>query len=187
MPYSALFNAVFTATVAAEGNGKLDLNQNDRGNWTGGQVGVGKLKGSKFGISAMSYPTLDIFNLTLEDAHGIYKSDYFDKVRGDDLPPPLALLVFDAAVNSGPLRAALWLQASLGVSQDGVIGEEETIPALRHHEAQGDLLSVCAEFMAQRLTFVGRTPIFQQDTLGLSRRFMTRAFLAANFAVEGAA
>jgi lysozyme family protein len=31
------------------------------------------------------------------------------------LPGPLALVVFDAAVNSGPGRAVRWLQAALGV------------------------------------------------------------------------
>ena len=39
------------------------------------------------------------------------------------MPPSLALLVFDAAVNCGVGRAARWLQGVLGVAQDGVLGD----------------------------------------------------------------
>lgn len=52
----------------------------------------------------------------------IYKRDYWDKVAGDDLPTPVNLVVFDAAVNSGPGRAVRWLQDACGVSADGVVG-----------------------------------------------------------------
>jgi lysozyme family protein len=184
MPDSALYKRVFAATVGAEGD-KLDLSPNDRGNWTSGTVGVGVLKGSRFGLSAMTYPNLDIANLTIGDAYRIYLPDFFDKVRGDDLPAPLALLVFDAAVNSGVPRSSRWLQAALGVGQDGVIGLEETIPAVRFAVAQGHVMAVCAECMAQRLAFVGKAAIFQQDTLGLSRRMIRMAFLAASMNEAG--
>lgn len=185
MPASLLFAAVFAATVAAEGGGRLDLSANDRGNWTSGQVGVGKLKGSKFGISAMSYPTLDIFNLTLDDAQAIYWHDYWTPIHGDELPPALALLAFDAAVNSGVGNAIHWLQSALVVKIDGKIGDI-TLAAARDMAAAGRLDEVCAEFMAQRLAQISRAPIWQQDALGLSRRFLSRAFLAATFTVEGA-
>ncbi|MFC0406768.1 hypothetical protein [Roseomonas elaeocarpi] len=34
----------------------LSMVSTDPGNWTGGQVGKGKLKGTKYGIAAASYP-----------------------------------------------------------------------------------------------------------------------------------
>ncbi len=52
----------------------------------------------------------------------IYKRNYWDKVRGDDLPSGLDYVAFDAAVNSGPARGAKWLQQGLGVAADGKIG-----------------------------------------------------------------
>lgn len=52
----------------------------------------------------------------------IYKVQYWDAVRGDDLPSGIDAAVYDYAVNSGPGRAARELQAVLGVAQDGVIG-----------------------------------------------------------------
>jgi lysozyme family protein len=57
-----------------------------------------------------------------EEVAAIYKRNYWDKVRGDDLPAGLDLVAFDAAVNSGPARGARWLQTALGVAADGKIG-----------------------------------------------------------------
>lgn len=78
---------------------------NDRGNWTSGKIGVGVNKGTKYGITAMTYPTLDIKNLTLDEARAIYKRDYWDKMNGDKLEPALALVAFDTAINSGVGKA----------------------------------------------------------------------------------
>jgi hypothetical protein len=40
----------------------------DQGNWKSGVVGKGLLKGIKFGIVANTDPSLDIKNLTIEQA-----------------------------------------------------------------------------------------------------------------------
>ena len=130
-------DAAFAVVVGEEGGYGAD--PRDPGNWTGGQVGAGVLRGTKFGISAAAYPTLDIEALTLADAQAIYRRDYWDRVAGDDLPPPVALLTFDAAVNQGPERAARWLQLAAGVDADGIVGPE-TIAAV--HGA--DVLDVLA-------------------------------------------
>jgi lysozyme family protein len=102
----------------------------DRGNWTGGARGYGELKGTKYGISAKSYPHIDIKNLTLDEASAIYRRDYWGAVRGAEMPRPIALAVFDAAVLHGVDRASKWLQRSLGVVVDGIIGPV-TIEATR--------------------------------------------------------
>jgi hypothetical protein len=82
--------------------GGLSMNPDDNGNWTGGKKGVGVLKGTKYGISAASYPNLDIKNLTPEQAKAIYKKDYWDKIGADGIPENVRLSAFDAAVNQGP-------------------------------------------------------------------------------------
>lgn len=56
------------------------------------------------------------------DLRKIYRRNYWDKVRGDDLPSGLDLVAFDGAVNSGPARGARWLQQGLGVNADGKVG-----------------------------------------------------------------
>lgn len=63
-----------------------------------------------------------IEDLTLDDAGKVYKSDYWDKVKGDDLIYPIALMSFDCAVNQGVYKATRWMQRALGVKQDGIIG-----------------------------------------------------------------
>ena len=94
----------------------------DHGNWTGGWVGVGELRGTKFGIAANAYPNEDICNLTVDRAKEIYRRDFWDPVRADELPAEVRYAVFDAAVKSGVRQAARWLQRAAGVRDDGVIG-----------------------------------------------------------------
>jgi lysozyme family protein len=161
------FEHAFAVVVGHEGG--YDATQADPGNWTGGAVGQGTLGGTKFGISAAAYPTLDIANLTPEQAQAIYKRDYWDHVRGDDLPPPLALLVFDAAVNNGVARAARWLQAAAGTTADGEIGPG-TLAALDAAVAKTGGAPLCAEFMAQRLSFMASLPTWKVFGLGWARR-----------------
>ena len=65
------FDQAFERLIGHEGNFTND--KDDRGNWTTGIIGKGQLKGTKYGISAMTYPQLDIKNLTLDQAKQIYK------------------------------------------------------------------------------------------------------------------
>ena len=60
--------------------------------------------------------------LTHDDVYPIYKENYWDRVRGDDLPSGVDWAVFDFCVNSGVSRSAKALQRIVGVEQDGGIG-----------------------------------------------------------------
>lgn len=77
---------------------------------------------TKYGISKRQYPDLDIAALTLEDAKAIYRRDYWDKVRGDQVPWPLNLFLFDAAVNQGVEATVRMLQKAIDLPQDGIFG-----------------------------------------------------------------
>lgn len=64
-------------------------------------------------------------DLPLSVAISIYRSDYWEPIKADQLPDHLRFHVFDAAVNSGPGQAVRWLQQAAGFStqqQDGIIG-----------------------------------------------------------------
>lgn len=52
----------------------------------------------------------------------IYRRDYWDACRCDELPAPVAVVVFDTAVNCGCRRAVQFLQRAIGTKDDGVIG-----------------------------------------------------------------
>tara|TARA_R110000823_G_scaffold302162_1_gene423317 strand:- start:16 stop:528 length:513 start_codon:yes stop_codon:yes gene_type:complete len=60
--------------------------------------------------------------LTHDDVYPIYRENYWDRIRADDLPSGVDWSVFDWGVNSGTSRAAKALQRIAGVEQDGGIG-----------------------------------------------------------------
>lgn len=77
---------------------------------------------TKFGISKHSYPNEDIKNLTLDRAKQLYRADYWNRVRGDELQFPAALALFDYAVNSGVETAIRAAQKALDLKVDGILG-----------------------------------------------------------------
>ena len=160
----------FELVVGHEGG--LSMDRADRGNWTSGQIGVGKLNGTKYGVSAMAYPHLDIRNLTLRDAQDIYRRDYWNKARCDELPAGLDYLVFDAAVNHGVSRAVRFLQAAVGATVDGVIGANTIARATRALDQSKAVTSFCIT----RALFYTDIGTFQRYKNGWFRRvFETHA------------
>jgi len=81
--------------------GGFTKDAHDPGNWTGGKVGKGVLKGTNFGIAANSHPNLDIPNLTKAEAAKLYRVEYWNACSCDLLVTGVDLVVMDAAVNSG--------------------------------------------------------------------------------------
>ncbi len=169
------FDQAFSLVVGFEG-GYCDEHA-DPGNWTGGAVGCGILRGTKFGISAAAYPALDIAALTAKDAAAIYRRDYWAVVGGDDLPPPLALLVFDAAVNNGVGRATRWLQQAVDATVDGRIGPE-TLACIRRAVAAQGVQAIGSEFLARRLVFMAGLATWRTFGLGWARRLCALPFLS---------
>ena len=90
---------------------------------------------TRFGISKRAYPDVDILRLTEDEAKAIYRRDYWDKLRTDEIPAPLALCVFDCAVNMGRDKAIRLLQRACGVAQDGVMGGNTIAAANRLSDA----------------------------------------------------
>jgi lysozyme family protein len=96
----ANFDVAFEVAFGHEGGYTDD--PNDDGNWTGGKKGVGELKGTKFGISAKTYPDLDIKNLTVPEAKSVYLFDWWEPNRyGEIAAQVIATKVFDLAINMG--------------------------------------------------------------------------------------
>jgi len=146
---------------------QLDLTASDSGNWTGGSVGVGTLKGSKEGISAASYPTLDIANLTDETICFIYKTDYLDKVCFEQMPIAVGVIIADCAINQGVGAAKILLQQSVDVETDGYIGPQ-TLEAVNKYNSNPDPLVI--EIAARRGLRYAQTNNLQTFGLGWFRR-----------------
>lgn len=114
------FEKAFGELIGNEGGYKCE--STDRMDWTSGIIGKGELRGTKYGLSAGTYPTLDIKNLTLEQAQAIYMRDWWLRFKGDLFPYELAFQVFDAEVNHGHGMGIKFLQRALGVQDDGIFG-----------------------------------------------------------------
>ena len=91
----------------------------------------------------------DMRELPLDLAQRIYKDRYWDAVQAEHLPADVRYAVFDAAVNSGVVQAAKWLQRACGVKDDGVIGPQ-TIRAANALHPEG----LKRKMLAQRLRFM---------------------------------
>ena len=63
-------------------------------------------------------------DLTPDDVAPIYKKNYWDRVKGDQLPSGVDWCAFDWAVNSGSGRPAKAIQRAVGATQDGAIGNQ---------------------------------------------------------------
>lgn len=140
------FDLAFERLIGHEG--KFQNMRSDRGNWTHGKVGIGELKGTKYGISAMTYPHLDIENLTLEEAKKIYYSDFWIRAGADQYDGAIGYQVFDAAVNHGIGNAIRFLQQAVNVVDDGDIGPI-TLEAIKN----SSLTDILMRFNAARLRF----------------------------------
>jgi lysozyme family protein len=162
MDFDTAFQQLIDPT--REGAG-LSLDPHDSGNWTGGKVGVGTLKGSKYGISAASYPGEDIANLTEARARELYLRDYWGPAGCDAVPDKLKFDLFDMAVNSGKGNAVRTLQKAAMVGVDGVLGAQ-TLSVIQTMNP----VRLVARFNGARLQFLTDTRQWESQSRGWARR-----------------
>lgn len=153
------FETAFTRLIDVEKGFQAD--PRDRGNWTGGEPEKGVLKGTKYGISAASYPAEDIKNLTLQRAQLLHRRDYWGPAGCDVVPDGLKFDLFDFAVNSGVGTAVRALQRAAGEVDDGRLGPR-TLQALQSMPPQ----RLAARFAAQRLLHLASMPPSAWNTFG---------------------
>lgn len=111
--------------------------------------------------SRKGLPLRDVFKATEPEVKEIYKVQYFEAVKGSDLPDGVDLIVFDTAINSGDDRAVRILQASLNALRrpgantplliiDGGLGTN-TLEAV---ELCDDYDALIGMYASKRLAFV---------------------------------
>jgi len=110
----------------------------------------------------------DVRSIAYHEVEAIYRRQYWATVRAHDLPEGLAYCVFDAAVNSGPGRAARWLQAEVGAGVDGVVGDETIGQAKIAMER--DARGLIDRYCDRRLAFMRRLKHWPTFGNGWSRR-----------------
>lgn len=107
----------------------------------------------------------DLRKITDEQIATVYRRHYWDAVAGAELPDGVDYAVFDFAVNSGPSRAAKYLQSTVGVTQDGKIGPA-TLKAVRAKM----LATVVHDVCDKRMAFLKRLPTWPTFGKGWTRR-----------------
>jgi lysozyme family protein len=120
----------------------------------------------------------DLRNITDADLQRIYRDSYWDKVRGDDLPSGVDYAVMDFAVNSGPARAAMFLQEIVGVASDGKIGPL-TLKAIDGWDA----VALIEALTAKRLAFLKKLSTWTTFGKGWSSRVTGVLRLAKDMAI----
>ncbi|TIW62984.1 MAG: hypothetical protein E5V48_02675 [Mesorhizobium sp.] len=95
----------------------------------------------------------DLRHITDAQIATVYRRFYWDAVAGAELPDGVDYATMDFGVNSGPSRAIKYLQAVVGVPQDGRIGPA-TIDAAKAKPAGVVIDALCDA----RLAFLKRLP-----------------------------
>lgn len=120
---------------------------------------------TKWGISKRSYPTLNIRELTRQDAYEIYFKDFWQRLDVEFLPQSVAFQLFDFAVNSGIETAVRYFQRALGVADDGHFGPVSK--AAVKITSETDMLMA---LNAERLDFMTRLSNWPNASRGWARR-----------------
>ena len=157
------YEKAFAELIGNEGGFKKQ--HSDPMDWTGGKVGAGRLVGTKFGLSAGTYPNEDIPNMTLDRARFLYKRDWWDYFGGDDLEYELAFQIFDTLVNHGKSGGAKILQRALKVDDDGKIGKNTRAALVKQNDVKFLVL-----FMAERLEFFTECKTWAENGRGWAKR-----------------
>lgn len=146
------FDTAFKMLVN-KNEGGFQNDADDKGNWTGGQKGVGQLRGTKYGISAATYPGEDIAALTLDRAAALYERDFWGPAGCGDVPDALRFDLFDTAVHASPRKAIKLLQRALGEVEDGVFGTRTLLAVKSMQEAR-----LLCRFNGERLDELNNNP-----------------------------
>jgi uncharacterized protein (TIGR02594 family) len=91
----------------------------------------------------------ELRNITDAEVRDIFKAGYWDTASCDSFRAGVDLVVFDAAVNSGPRRSIRWLQMAIGAVADGIVG-----PETRWKASQMDPLDIIAKATDLRMAFL---------------------------------
>lgn len=95
----------------------------------------------------MGKPYADVRHITDDEVAYIYKIQYWNVVKGDELPDGVDYAVFDFAVNSGPARAVKFVQRIVGTEADGVLGQI-TMAAIENYNPESLVTQLCDNRLA---------------------------------------
>ena len=166
------FNIAVAITLDPAHEGGFQKNPNDSGNWTGGKVGVGVLKGTNFGISAAQFPNEDIEGLTVAAAKQIYFTSqnprYWNPLYAEIKDQHVGNKLFDLGVLFGVGTAVGIMQQVLvpqfGIRVDDTFGMA-TLAAINGAEPIS-LLTAYKTAMVTRVVTIGSNQPSKREFVG---------------------
>jgi lysozyme family protein len=93
-------------------------------------------------------------SISMKEVADIYDRQYWDAVKGDDLPAGIDYVLFDGAVNSGPKQSIIWLQRALGTAYKGRVDGTMGFTTIAAVNAENDLDALVDRICDQRLAFM---------------------------------
>jgi lysozyme family protein len=168
-----LYNADKGIAAALKHEGGWADHPRDPGGATNRGVTIGTLRSLGMDLDGDGDVDIaDLRKLTEQDAIKVYKKFYWDKVEGDLLPSGVDYATADFAINSGPKRAAEFLQRAVNslrsdanLSVDGDIG-----PASISEIAKCDPVELITMLCQRRLAFMKRLKIWPTFKNGWTTR-----------------
>ena len=159
----------FDMLIAHEGGFTDDIH--DNGNKKGD--GHGNQGSTMLGVTAYTWakytgkpaPIAVMKTLTVDDVMPLYKSNYWDAIKADDLPSGVDISCADLCVNAGPSRASKILQTVIGSKPDGKIGPK-SLAAVAEHDPK-DILH---KYYDEREHFYRSLKDYERYGRGWSRR-----------------
>jgi lysozyme family protein len=142
--------------------GGISNNPNDPGGLTNRGITQGTYNSW---LSRQQRPLRSVIGIQPNEVAAIYKTDYWDRIGGDDLPSGVDFCMFDAAVNSGVGGATKWAQAILSLTVDGDFGPK-TLQAI----VADDPEDFIKDFCAHRLGTLQRLPTWKHFGKGWAAR-----------------
>jgi lysozyme family protein/uncharacterized protein YjdB len=115
--------------------GGYSNNPNDHGGPTNQGITQSEYDGYR---KAKGQNPQDVKSISTDELRDIYYNGYWLPVHGNDLAYPLALAMFDSSVNCGPGTAIMFLQKSLGITEDASFGQA-IVKALANTESKAEI------------------------------------------------
>jgi lysozyme family protein len=112
----------FLITIDQDHEGGYQDDPKDRANWSSGQVGIGTLVGTKYGITALDMPGKVIKDLTPDEAVEYYIEHYWKPLYSQITSQNVANKLADMGVLFGVGTAIKCVQRALDMAPDADFG-----------------------------------------------------------------
>lgn len=115
-------------------------------------------------------PKRSVKNIQTAEVRAIYKNQYWDLIKGDDLPAGIDYAIFDFAVNSGSAQAVKEIQRVVKAGVDGVMGPLTIRKIKQACSTEKGEVQIIRDYCERRMAFFRRLKTWRTFGKGWTRR-----------------